>query len=328
VIGTGRIGQLHARLLAGDVPGATLAAVADAVPELAARVGTDLGVPAEPVEVLLARADVGAIAICSPTPTHVELIIEACRLGKAVFCEKPVSLDLAEVDRALAAVAASGGYLMVGFNRRFDPSHAAVRHAVAGGAVGPPHLARITSRDPGPPPMSYARISGGIFLDMTVHDFDMARFIVGSEVEEVFAAGAVRVEPELAAIGDVDTAVVTMRHANGCLTTIDNSRKATYGYDQRVEVLGAAGMAASDNPLATTAFVRDGNGSRAATLPYFFLERYMVSYRRQWDAFVRSLASGEPAPTTGADGRAALVLGLAARKSVAEGRPVRVDEVS
>jgi myo-inositol 2-dehydrogenase/D-chiro-inositol 1-dehydrogenase len=216
---------------------------------------------------------------------------------------------------------------MVGFNRRFDPSHSAVRAAVANGSVGAPHLVRITSRDPEPPPMSYARVSGGIFLDMTVHDFDMARYVVGSEVVEVTAAGAVRIEPELEEIGDVDTAVTMLRHENDCLTVIDNSRKATYGYDQRVEVLGAKGLAGSDNPLTTTAFTRDGSGARAATLPYFFIERYRVSYLRQWEAFVAAAASGAPSPTSGADGRAALLLGLAAKRSLLEHRPVQIAEI-
>jgi len=327
VIGAGRIGQLHAHLLATEVPGARLAAVADVVPELAAQLAGRLGVPVMTAGQMMAADDLDAVAICSPTPTHVELIIEAAGSKKAIFCEKPISLELAEVDRALAAVSQAGAKLMVGFNRRFDPSHAAVRQAVASGSVGAPHLVRITSRDPSPPPMSYARVSGGIFLDMTIHDFDMARYVVGSEVAKVYALGAVRVEPELAEIGDVDTAVVVLSHADGCITLIDNSRKATYGYDQRVEVHGAKAMAASDNPLVDTAFYRDDNGTRSATLPYFFLERYMESYRRQWQAFTTAVVAGHDAPTTGADGRAALVVGLAAKLSLAEGRPVLVDEV-
>jgi myo-inositol 2-dehydrogenase / D-chiro-inositol 1-dehydrogenase len=276
---------------------------------------------------MLGDGAIDAVAICAPTDTHVHLIIDAAQAGKSIFCEKPVSLELAQVDRALDIVAETGTPLMVGFNRRFDPSHAAVRDAVASGAVGPPHIARITSRDPAPPPMSYARVSGGIFLDMTIHDFDMARFVVGSEVVEVHAAGAVRIEPELADIGDIDTAVVTLWHDNGCFTVIDNSRKATYGYDQRIEVLGADGLAASENPLANTALTRDASGTRSAVLLDFFIDRYRESYLRQWEAFVATVASGSAPPTTGADGRAALVLGLAAKRSLAEHRPVRVAEV-
>lgn len=318
---------MHAELLATAIPGAVLAAVSDAVPDMADEVGRAYKVPAVGPDRLIGDPAIDAVAICSPTSTHVRYIIEAVEAGKSIFCEKPVSLDLAEVDLALAVVSRVGARLMVGFNRRFDPSHSAVRAAVANGSVGAPHLVRITSRDPEPPPMSYARVSGGIFLDMTVHDFDMARFVVGSEVVEVTAAGAVRIEPELEEIGDVDTAVTMLRHENDCLTVIDNSRKATYGYDQRVEVLGAKGLAGSDNPLTTTAFTRDGSGARAATLPYFFIERYRVSYLRQWEAFVAAAASGAPSPTSGADGRAALLLGLAAKRSLLEHRPVQIAEI-
>ena len=263
LIGGGRIGRMHAELLATAISStAVLSAVADAMPEVAEKLGRAYNVPAVETDRLIGDAAIDAVAICSPTNTHVRYIIEAAEAGKSIFCEKPVSLDLAEVDRALEVVSREDARLMVGFNRRFDPSHACVREAVANGSVGAPHLVRITSRDPGPPPMSYARVSGGIFLDMTVHDFDMARYLVGSEVVEVTAAGAVRIEPELAEIGDIDTAVTMLRHENDCLTVIDNSRQATYGYDQRVEVLGGKGLAASDNPLTTTAFTRDANGTR------------------------------------------------------------------
>jgi myo-inositol 2-dehydrogenase/D-chiro-inositol 1-dehydrogenase len=313
-------------LLARDVPGAVLAAVADVVPSSRREVGQALGVPALEPERLLASLQVDAVAICAPTPAHGPLVEAAAAAGKAIFCEKPLSLDVPEVDRSLAAVEAAGLPLMVGFNRRFDPSHAAVHRMVADGTVGAPHIVRITSRDPSPPPLSYASSSGGIFLDMTVHDFDMARFVVGSEVIAVHAAGAVRIDPRLAELGDVDTAVVTLWHENGCLTVIDNSRQAVYGYDQRVEVLGAEGLAASDNPLVDTAVVRDAQGARSATLPYFFLERYTVSYLRQWEAFVAALALGAAPPTTGYDARAALVLGLAAKRSLAEQRPVMTAE--
>jgi myo-inositol 2-dehydrogenase / D-chiro-inositol 1-dehydrogenase len=327
VIGTGRIGKMHAGLLASRVPGATLAAVSDAVAEIAHEVGSALGVPALDSAPLFADPAVDVVAICAPTDTHVRFIAEAAEAGKAIFCEKPISLDLAEVDRALRAVDKAGVPLMVGFNRRFDPSHAAVRDAVASGVVGPPHILRITSRDPDPPPLSYSRTSGGIFLDMTIHDFDTARYVVGSEVVEVYAAGAVRIEPELAELGDVDTAVVTLRHENGCFTVIDNSRRATYGYDQRVEVLGAKGLVASDNPLANTAIARDASGTHLASLPYFFIERYSASYVRQWEAFITAVSSGSAPPTSGLDGRAALVLGLAAKRSLEEDRPVRTSEV-
>src|SRR3954465_14643163 len=286
VIGVGRIGRMHAGLLAHRVPGLALASVYDVAPEAGRMVGAELGADvAETVDELLAADDVEAVAICSSTPTHAPLIEQAALAGKAILCEKPVSFELAEVDRALAAVAAARVPFQIGFNRRFDPSHQAVRDAVAGGAIGEPHLARISSRDPAPPPLEYSRVSGGLFLDMTVHDFDMARYVIDSEVTEVYARGAVRITPELAAFGDADTAVVTLTHANGCLTVIDNSRQAVYGYDQRVEVFGSRGMVASENPPEHSAVVRDAVGTRLAGLPYFFVDRYLPAYIRQWEAF-------------------------------------------
>jgi myo-inositol 2-dehydrogenase/D-chiro-inositol 1-dehydrogenase len=319
VIGVGRIGSMHAELLARRVPGATLAGVYDANPATARAVDAPV---CDTLDDLF--DDVDAVAICSSTDTHADLIVAAAEAGKAIFCEKPVSLDLAEVDRALAAVEAAGVPFQIGFNRRFDPGHAAVAEAVASGEVGQPQLVRISSRDPAPPPLEYIRVSGGIFLDMTIHDFDMARFVTGSEVVEVFARGAVRVDAGIGEAGDVDTAVVLLEHADGCLTTIDNSRQAVYGYDQRVEVFGSAGMAASENPLAHAAIVRSAAGVRAATLPYFYLERYVPSYLREWEAFVRAVSAGETPPVTTRDARAPLVIGLAAWQSLREGRTVRI----
>jgi myo-inositol 2-dehydrogenase/D-chiro-inositol 1-dehydrogenase len=327
VIGAGRIGSMHAELLAGRVPGAVLAGIHDAHEEVARTVGARLGAPvARSVGELLAE-DIDAVAICSSTDTHADLVVAAARAGKAIFCEKPVSLDLGEVDRALAAVRDAGVPFQIGFNRRFDPGHQSVRDAVASGAVGDPHLVRISSRDPAPPPLSYVRVSGGIFLDMTIHDFDMARYVTASEVVEVFARGAVRVDPAFAEAGDVDTALVTLVHASGCLTAIDNSRQAVYGFDQRVEVFGSAGMAASENPLAHAGLVRTAAGGRAATLPSFYLERYTPSYVREWEAFVASVAAGTAPPVSAADARAPLVIGLAAWRSLRERRPVHVAEL-
>jgi myo-inositol 2-dehydrogenase/D-chiro-inositol 1-dehydrogenase len=328
VIGVGRIGRMHAELLARRVPGTAVSAIYDAHADTARTIGAQLGIPvAASVEELLASADVDAVAICTTTDTHADLIVDAARAGKAIFCEKPVSLDLETVDRALAAVEEAGVPFQIGFNRRFDPAHASVREAVASGRIGEPQLARITSRDPAPPPMAYVRHSGGIFLDMTIHDFDMARFLTGSEVVEVFARGAVRVDPAFADEGDVDTAMVTLVHENGCLTSIDNSRRAVYGYDQRVEVFGSEGMAASENPLGHSGVLRTAEGTRESTLPYFYLERYTPSYLREWEAFAAALSAGA-APLVGpADARAPLVIGLAAWRSVRENRPVRIAEV-
>jgi myo-inositol 2-dehydrogenase/D-chiro-inositol 1-dehydrogenase len=328
VIGVGRIGRMHADLLARQVPGAAVQMVHDAFEETARGVADALGVAAAAdVEELLGADDVDAVAICTSTDTHADLIVAAARAGKAIFCEKPVSLDLREVDSALAAVEEAGVPFQIGFNRRFDPAHAAVAAAVADGTVGEPQIVRISSRDPAPPPLAYVRGSGGIFLDMTIHDFDMARFVTGSDVVEVYARGAVRVDPGFADAGDVDTAVVMLVHDNGCLTTIDNSRQAVYGYDQRVEVFGSRGMAASENPLTHTAVVRTEAGTRSATLPYFYLERYIPSYVREWEAFVAAVTAGEQPPVTTTDARAPLVIGLAAWRSLREGRAVRIEEV-
>ena len=328
VVGVGRIGRMHASLLMHQVPGAAVAMVHDAHQDTARGVAEELGVTAAgDVEELLGASDVDAVAICSSTETHADLIVGAARAGKAIFCEKPVTLDLGDMDRALAAVEDAGVLFQIGFNRRFDPAHASVAQAVADGTVGEPQLARITSRDPAPPPMAYVRGSGGIFLDMTIHDFDMARFVVGSEVVEVFARGAVRVDPGFAEANDVDTAVVMLEHANGCLTTIDNSRQAVYGYDQRVEVFGSLGLAATENAPAHSGVVRTVEGTRESALPYFFLERYIPSYLREWQAFVSSVIRGE-APSVGpGDARAPLVIGLAAWRSVREGRSVRIEEL-
>jgi myo-inositol 2-dehydrogenase / D-chiro-inositol 1-dehydrogenase len=327
VIGVGRIGRMHAELLEREVPGASVGAVYDAHEPVARDVANTLGVPAvSNVEDVL-DSDLDAVAICSSADTHVELMIAAAHAGKAVFCEKPVSIDLAELDRALSAVRASGILFQVGFNRRFDPAHESVRDAVASGAVGKPHLVRISSRDPAPPPLDYVKTSGGLFLDMMIHDFDMARYVTGSEVVEVFARGAIRVTPSIAQVGDVDTALVTLVHEDGCLTAIDNSRRAAYGFDQRVEVFGSAGMAASDNPLSHTGYVITANGVQRPALPHFFLERYVPSYVREWQAFIGAVRTGSPPPVSIGDARAPLVIGLSALRSLHERRPVAVAEV-
>lgn len=328
VLGSGRIGRMHAELVARRVPGLALAAVHDVDGAAVRKTAAALGVEAaRSVEELLASPTVDAVAICTSTGTHVDLLVAAASSGKPIFCEKPLSLDLAEADRGLAAVERAGVLLQVGFNRRFDPAHRSVRDAVASGAIGETHLVRISSRDPAPPPIAYVRASGGIFLDMTIHDFDMARYVTGSEVEEVYARGEVRIDPALGDEGDFDTAVITLRHADGTLTVIDNSRQTAYGFDQRVEAFGSKGMAASENPPAHTGAVRTAEGTRTPALPHFFLERYLPSYLAEWEAFAEAVRAGGPSPVSGADGRAPLVIGLAARRSAREGRPVRVAEI-
>ena len=270
-------------------------------------------------------AGVDAVAICTSTDTHAELIVLAAEAGLPTFCEKPISLDLATVDVTLAAVDKAGTYLQVGFNRRFDPAHQAVRAAVADGSLGTLCLVKITSRDRLPPPVEYLARSGGMFLDMTIHDFDMARFISGSDIVEVHAAvGAALVDPAIGDIGDVDTSVVVLRHASGCLTVIDNSRQAVYGYDQRIEALGTAGVAATENPPRHSAVVANDTSVKASVLADSFVDRYQTSFVRQWQSFVGNVKAGLPPDVSGHDARVPLVAGLAAVESMATGRPVRL----
>jgi myo-inositol 2-dehydrogenase/D-chiro-inositol 1-dehydrogenase len=328
LLGVGRIGRLHARLVAREVPGLRLSALYDVNEAAADEVGRELSVEvAASADDLLQSAATDAVAICTSPDTHVELVLAAADAGKPVFLEKPVSYDLGEVERAITAVEQAKLYLQVGFNRRFDPAHASIREAIERGDVGELHLVRISSRDPEPPPLEYIQVSGGLFLDTTVHDLDMARFVTGTEIEEAYALGQVRKDPKLSEIGDFDTAVVTLRHADRALSLIDNSRSAAYGYDQRVEAFGSAGMAASHNPPVHTGTVTTKSGTRSQPLPHFFVERYVPSYVAQWVAFENALRSGAPPPVTVYDGRAALVAALAASRSAHEGRPVRTDEI-
>ena len=329
IIGAGRIGRLHAGHLASRIPEARLVAIADVNREAAARCAHDYGIEADTDDYreLLALPDLAPVVVCSSTDTHATLIAAAAAAGKHVFCEKPIALDLPAIDRALAAVERAGVKLQIGFNRRFDANAREVREAVAAGRVGAPQLLRITSRDPAPPPPAYIAVSGGIFLDMTIHDFDLARHLLGDEVAEVYATGGVLIDPAIGAAGDLDTAVTTLRFAGGALGMIDNSRQAVYGYDQRVEVFGSGGMVATANNLPHHAALSDASGVHTAKPLYFFLERYAESYVAEMRAFVAAIRDDRPTPVTGADGRMAVVLGLAAQKSVAENRPVRLDEI-
>jgi myo-inositol 2-dehydrogenase/D-chiro-inositol 1-dehydrogenase len=246
--------------------------------------------------------------------------------GKHIFCEKPLALDLAEIDDALAMVAKMGVKLQVGFNRRFDKSFQEVRRIVASGEIGRPCILRITNRDPDLPAMEFMRVSGGMFLDMTIHDFDMARFQVG-EVEEVYATGSVLIEPELIAMGDIDTNVVTLKFTNGAVGAIDNSRKAVYGYDQRLEVFCSNGTAIANNEAESTIMKGDPDGFHSARPPHFFIQRYAPCYVEEVRQFLDCVRENKPTPVNGADGRAAVVLGYAAGKSFRENRPVKVSEI-
>ncbi len=328
VLGTGRIGSMHAELLQFQVDGASVVGVFDVYAEGAAATAARIGCSAyDSAEALFADDSVDAVAICTSTDTHVDLMVAAAAAGKAIFCEKPISLDVAEVDRGLAAVAAAGVSLHIGFNRRFDAGHAAVQRAVSAGEVGELRQVSITSRDPEPPPISYVEVSGGIFNDMTIHDFDMSRFVAGSDVVEVYAQGSVMVDDAIGEAGDFDTVTVMLTHANGVVTTIDNCRQAAYGYDQRVEAFGSLGVAQSENHLDHHTIVRTAAGGSTAPVPHFFLERYTPSYLQQWAEFVTAVIDGDDTPVSGADGRAPLVIGKAALLSAQERRVVRIDEV-
>src|SRR5829696_4049475 len=280
VIGAGRIGKIHAENLATRIPGVEVAAIADvdlnSAQELAGRLHVPIAV--DDYHLLLSDPAIDAVAICSSTDTHARIVVEAAQAGKHIFCEKPIDYDLAKIDAALEAVERAGVKLQIGFNRRFDPNFRKVRAMVAEGKIGTPHIIRITSRDPAPPPLSYVKISGGMFLDMTIHDFDMARYLSGSEVEEVYTVAGVMIDPAIGEAGDVDTAIITLRFASGAIGTIDNSRKAIYGYDQRVEVFGSEGMVQAHNNMPDQDVYFNAEGVHSAKPLYFFLERYMESF--------------------------------------------------
>ncbi len=329
VIGCGRIGRIHSENLATRIPGARLAAVADVDRAVVQEMAAQLHLTKATTEYgeLLADPAINAVAICSSTDTHSRIIQEAATAGKHIFCEKPIDLDLGRIRAALAAVEKAGVKLQIGFNRRFDPSFAKVRQLVASGAIGRPHVIRITSRDPGPPPLEYIRVSGGIFLDMTIHDFDMVRFLSGSDAEEIYAVGDALVDPAIGEAGDVDTVIVTMRLKNGALATIDNSRKAVYGYDQRIEVFGSKGSASSGNRTPDAHLLVDAAGVHESKPLHFFLERYAEAYVLEMRAFVDAVLNNQPSPVTGIDGLQPVLMGLAATRSLREGRPVKLAEV-
>lgn len=326
LIGAGRIARVHAENLAYRIPDVNLVAVADIIPEAAKKLGSDFNVPAvyDNHRSIMDDKKIDAVVICSSTDTHAQMMTEAARVGKHIFCEKPIALEMAKIDAALQAVEKSKVKLQIGFNRRFDPGFKRCRELVTSGALGTPQVLRITSRDPAPPPLAYIRVSGGIFLDMTIHDFDMARFMMGSEITEVFAAGNVLVDPEIGQAGDVDTAVVTLRFANGALGVIDNSRKAVYGYDQRVEVFGSSGAASVGNKTPDTVVQSDNAGVHSAKPLFFFLERYMDAYLDEMREFIVCVKENKTPSVGGHDGRVAVVIGYAAKKSLVENRPVKL----
>lgn len=329
VIGTGRIGKLHIEHLSQNIPDAELVAICSLDTETAESLAQRFNIPivTSDYHTLVTDPKIDAVIVASSTDTHIEICQAAAAAGKHIFCEKPIALDLEQIDETLAIVKETEVKFQVGFNRRFDKNFMKVREAIVSGEIGEPHILRITSRDPTPPPIEYVKISGGMFLDMTIHDFDMARYLIGCEVDELYAVGDVRIDPEIGEAGDIDTAIITLRFQNGALATIDNSREAVYGYDQRVEVFGSKGMVTVGNLSTDTVTLHNCTGRHAANPPYFFVERYKDAYLSELKAFVMCILDNTQPPVSGEDGRAPIVMGYAALKSLRENRPVKLSEI-
>ena len=327
VIGTGRMGSVHVTNVVRKIPEAHLAAICDIRLDIARAVGAELGIEriVQDYHELLADKEIEAVMIVTSTNTHAEIIKDAAEAGKHIFCEKPLALDLESIDDALTAVENAKVKLQVGFNRRFDKSFREVREIVKSGEIGRPCVLRITNRDPELPSMEFLRVSGGMFLDMTIHDFDMARFQIG-EVDEVYAIANVLIDDELKSFGDVDTSVITLKFKDGTLGAIDNSRQAVYGYDQRLEVFCLNGVARAENETEHTTIKGNLKGFHSARIPHFFMQRYASCYVEEVRQFIQCVREDLPTPTTGKDGRMAVVLGHAAWKSLHENRPVRLSE--
>ena len=326
ILGAGRIGQVHADAVA-RVEGVSLAAIADPVVEAANFVRDKHRCAVKSIDEIEADGSIDAVIICTPTDTHADLIERFCRAGKAVFCEKPIDLDIERVRQCLTVVEETNGRLMVAFQRRFDPDFNALKSAIDAGRIGDVEMVTLTSRDPAPPPLDYIRRSGGIFRDMTIHDFDVARWLLSEEVETVQAAASVLVDPEIGKAGDFDSVNVILRTASGKQCTITNSRRASYGYDQRIEVHGSKGSAAAENTHDARTIIADADGYHTPPLQDFFMSRYAAAYAAEIAAFAEVVKNGVEPPVTGRDGLLALALAEAAILSVAEGRVVAVSEI-
>ena len=327
LLGAGRIGKVHAKAISADA-GATLVAVADVMAPAAKAIADLYGCEVRSIEQILAANDIDAVVICTPTDTHADLIEAFAKAGKAIFCEKPIDLSLARVKACLNVVRDTKATLMVGFNRRFDPHFAAVRAEIDKGTIGVVEMVTITSRDPGAPGLDYIARSGGIFRDMTIHDFDMARFLLGEEITEVSAMASVLVDPAIGKAGDSDSVQVMLKTKSGKQAMISNSRRATYGYDQRIEVHGSLGAVSAENQRPVMIEVASAKGYTRPPLHDFFMTRYTEAYAAEIAAFITATSGKAKASPSGADGLAALALAEAALKSVAEGRTVKVSEVT
>lgn len=326
LLGAGRIGKVHAKAVSMS-EGATVVAVADAFEEAANALAQAYGARVSSIDEIAAASDVDAVIICTPTDTHADLIEQFVKAGKAVFCEKPIDLSLERVKSCLKTVEDLDGTLMLGFNRRFDPHFRAVKEAIEAGRIGDVESVHITSRDPGAPPPAYIQSSGGIFRDMTIHDFDMARFLLGEEVTSVFATASVLVDPEIGKLGDYDSAMVVLTTASGKQCAISNSRRATYGYDQRIEVHGSKGVVSAENQRPVSIEVATAEGYTRPPLHDFFMTRYTEAYAAEISTFVEAINQGQAPQPSGEDGLKALALAEAAVKSVAERRAIGMDEI-
>jgi myo-inositol 2-dehydrogenase/D-chiro-inositol 1-dehydrogenase len=328
VAGLGRIGKIHLENLL-QINTIEVVAVMDPMEE-SRKYAFEKGVPyiTSTYKEMFSFTDFDAIVICSPTDTHANYVEFAAKAGKHIFCEKPLDLSLKRVLEVLDVVKDTGVKLMLGFNRRFDKEFKKIQELVKDGEIGNPHLVKITSRDPGAPPVSYIKQSGGLFLDMTIHDFDMARFVVNKEIEEVYAKGAVLIDPEIGKAGDIDTAVITLTYTDGTMAIIDNSREAVYGYDQRIEVFGSKGMAQSNNNFHDTHKLYTHQGIQSSLPLHFFLERYAEAYKSELLEYLDSLQNNTNFPVIGEEGLQSLKIGLAALKSIQENRPVKLSEIN
>lgn len=331
IIGAGRIGKVHCESIMRYVKNATVKAVADPYlndETIAWAKGLGIEEFYEDYHKILEDDDIQAVLICSSTDTHSTISLEAIAAGKHIFCEKPIDHDVNKILEVKKALENSNVKYQVGFNRRFDHNFKAARKAVEGGQIGDLNILKVCSRDPGAPPVSYIKVSGGIFLDMTIHDFDMVRFMSGSEVEEVFAYGAVLVDPAIGEAGDIDTAVISMKLANGAIAVIDNCRRASYGYDQRVEAFGSLGQVAIGNDSESTAVISDANGVRGEVPLNFFLERYMGAYVEEITEFIDCIVNDKEV-SVGLDcGLQPVLIGLAAKKSLVTGMPVKIADIA
>jgi len=326
LLGAGRIGQVHAAAIDGN-PGSVLTAVSDVNRAAAETLAGKYDAGATGSEEIISDNNIDAVLIATSTDTHSDLIEAATAAGKAVLCEKPVDLSLERAQACLKAASATGKPVMIGFNRRFDPNFSAAKSSFEAGDIGKGELLSITSFDPAPPPVAYVKVSGGLFRDMMIHDFDMANFIMGALPSTISAVGTTIVDPEIGTAGDVDTAVVTMTYADGRLAVIRNSRRAVYGYDQRLELLGSDGLLQVENVLENAVIKSTAAGVSVAKPTYFFLERYMPAYRAEWAAFVDAVTSGTAVPVSLEDGVSALAMAEAATRSLKTGAPVGLESV-